>query len=152
MQVGKNHEFQWLHCKCFNAAALCNQASLCKLKCQVLNVSDHGLNQLEKLDFLHSFLIITILYISVVLLTLKCYKGKALGRKGSALGTASKPNLQLTGGSVRFCVVAIFLNNYSCPKPHGTAGQLLVEFWSRALPICVFFFFFCLLAEKTCGQ
>ena len=44
------------------------------------------------------------------------------------LGTASKPNPRLTGGSVRFHPVSIVLNNDNRPEPDGTAGQPAVGF------------------------
>ena len=50
-----------------------------------------------------------------------------------ALGVASKPNRRLTGGSVRFRLVSIVLNNDNRPEPDGTAGQPAVGFWSRPL-------------------
>ena len=49
------------------------------------------------------------------------------------LGTASKPNRRLTGGSVRFWPVSIVLNNDNRPEPDETAGQPAVGFWSRPL-------------------
>ena len=51
------------------------------------------------------------------------------------LGTASKPNRRLTGGSVRFRPVSIVLNNDNRPEPDGTARQPAVEFWSRPLVV-----------------
>ena len=51
------------------------------------------------------------------------------------LGTTSKPNRRLTGGSVRFRPVPIVLNNGNRPEPDGIAGQLAVGFWSRPLSI-----------------
>ena len=51
----------------------------------------------------------------------------------SCLGTASKPNRRLTGGSVRFRPVSFVLNNDNRPEPDGTAGQPAVGFWSRPL-------------------
>ena len=44
------------------------------------------------------------------------------------LGTASKPNRWLTGGSVRFRPVSIVLNKDNRPEPDGTAGQPAVGF------------------------
>ena len=44
------------------------------------------------------------------------------------LETASKPNRQLTGGSVQFRPVSIVLNNDNRPEPDGTAGQRAVGF------------------------
>ena len=49
------------------------------------------------------------------------------------LGTASKPNRRLTGGSVRFHPVSIVLNNDNRPKPDVTACQPAVGFWSCPL-------------------
>ena len=49
------------------------------------------------------------------------------------LGTTSKPNRRLTGGSVRFWLVSIVLNNDNCPEPDGTASQPAIEFWSCPL-------------------
>ena len=53
----------------------------------------------------------------------------------AVLGTASKPNRRLTGGSVRFRPVSIVLNNDNRPEPNGTAGQPAVGFWNRPLLI-----------------
>ena len=52
------------------------------------------------------------------------------------LGTASKPNRRLTGGSVRFRAVFIVLNNDNRPEPGGTGSRPAVGFWSRPLPLC----------------
>ena len=49
------------------------------------------------------------------------------------IGTTSKPNRWLTGGSIWFLAVSIVLNNDNHVEPDGTAGQPPVEFWSRPL-------------------
>ena len=49
------------------------------------------------------------------------------------LGTASKPNRRLKGGSVRFRPVSIDRNNNNRPEPDGTACRPAVGFWSRPL-------------------
>ena len=51
----------------------------------------------------------------------------------NSLGTASKPNRRLTGGSGRFRPVSIVRNNDNRPEPDGTAGQPAVGFWSLPL-------------------
>ena len=51
-----------------------------------------------------------------------------MGNRLNGLGTASKPNRRLTGGSVWFRPVSIVLNHDNRPEPDGTAGQPAVGF------------------------
>ena len=51
------------------------------------------------------------------------------------LGTTSKPNTRLTGGTIWFRPVSILLNNDNCLEPDGTTGQPVVGFCSRPLAI-----------------
>ena len=46
------------------------------------------------------------------------------------LGTVSKPNRRLIGGSVQFRPVSTVLNNDNRTEPDGTASQPAVGFWS----------------------
>ena len=58
----------------------------------------------------------------------KFISGHSVFQRGNRLGTASKPNRRLTGGSIRFRPVSIVLNDDNRPEPDGTAGQPAVGF------------------------
>ena len=68
------------------------------------------------------------------------------------LGTASKPDPRLTGGSVRFRPVSVVLNNGNRPEPGRTAGQPVVRFWSHPLINWLYkhnaAFFFCFVLHS----
>ena len=70
---------------------------------------------------------------SVRQIKIRCAKYKFAERGHNFLGTASKPNRRLTGGSVRFRTVSIVPNNDNRLEPDGTAGQPAVGFWSCPL-------------------